>query len=177
MVRKINISEVSDPESIKTVESLAREIWREHYIPIIGEAQVNYMLGKFQTAEAIARQIREENYSYYLAGDRAGDFVGYFAVVPKGGELFLSKIYLMEEARGKGYARQMMDFIEALARDRRCARIALTVNRNNRAAIGAYRRMGFSRAGTLVRPIGNGFVMDDYRMEKNVRVVSCHDPQ
>ena len=36
--------EVSTEYQIEIVESLAREIWTEHYIPIIGKEQVDYML-------------------------------------------------------------------------------------------------------------------------------------
>ena len=35
------------------ISALAGEIWREHYTPIIGAEQVEYMLAKFQTAERI----------------------------------------------------------------------------------------------------------------------------
>ena len=35
---------VRSPEQIAAVTRLAREIWQEHYLPIIGQAQVEYML-------------------------------------------------------------------------------------------------------------------------------------
>jgi hypothetical protein len=44
----------------------------------------------------------------------------------------------------------------------------LTVNRFNRQAIAAYERRGFQMMGTVVKDIGDGFVMDDYRMELNL---------
>lgn len=71
------ITAVNDPESIDIVARLGDEIWREHYVPIIGEAQVNYMLDKFQSPRAIASQIKE-GASYYLVymNEKA---VGYFS--------------------------------------------------------------------------------------------------
>ena len=42
----------------------------------------------------------------------------------------------------------------------------LTVNRGNAKAIRAYERNGFKVVRTQVTDIGNGFVMDDYVMEK-----------
>ena len=52
-------------------------------------------------------------------------------VVPKSDELFLSMIYITSEKRGKGYGRQIMFFIERLANEKRCVKIALTVDKNN----------------------------------------------
>jgi ribosomal protein S18 acetylase RimI-like enzyme len=46
----------------------------------------------------------------------------------------------------------------------------LTVNKNNVNAIKAYEKMGFRNVGSLVQDIGDGFVMDDYAMEKTVRL-------
>lgn len=44
----------------------------------------------------------------------------------------------------------------------------LTVNKNNVKAIRAYEKTGFKNIGSLVQDIGNGFVMDDYKMEQTV---------
>ena len=42
-----------------TIADLADIIWKEHYIPIIGIPQVDYMLKKFQSAKAIKEQISD----------------------------------------------------------------------------------------------------------------------
>ena len=49
---------------LKTIEELAYIIWNEHYTPIIGKAQVDYMLNKFQNVESISKQI-EDGYAYF----------------------------------------------------------------------------------------------------------------
>ena len=69
---RTDIVQVKTKEQIAGVEALAFEIWHEHYIPIIGVKQVEYMLKKFQSQEAISEQI-EEGCSYYLI--KAGDEV------------------------------------------------------------------------------------------------------
>jgi ribosomal protein S18 acetylase RimI-like enzyme len=148
------------------VESLAREIWTEHYSPIIGREQVDYMLDKFQSQEAIAEQIRA-GVIYFLI--RSGEeFIGYIAVQPKGDELFLSKIYVASKRRGRGHGKKAIQFVESLAKERKLGKIVLTVNKNNSKSIRAYEKMGFTIAGALTQDIGNGFVMDDYKMEKIV---------
>ena len=83
-------------------------------------------------------------------------------------ELFLSKLYLRASQRGKGYGREVVKFLENLARDRRLGKITLTVNKNNTDTIRAYERFGFTNQGPIVQDIGGGFVMDDYKMEKAV---------
>jgi GNAT superfamily N-acetyltransferase len=160
----MKILNVSTEHQIEIIEALAREIWTEHYIPIIGKEQVEYMLGRFQSPEAITEQIRSGAGYFLMAEDRV--FIGYLAVETRGDELFLSKIYVKKSFRGKGHGKRAMHYIETLARERRLTKIVLTVNKNNAAALGAYEKLGFRNAGSLIQDIGGGFVMDDYKMEK-----------
>ena len=98
----MNLERVERPDQIAAVAALARETWTQHYVPIIGAAQVEYMLAKFQSTEAIARQIAAEGYEYYLAPG-----AGYLALVPDPAKksLLLSKIYVKAAARGTGLGR------------------------------------------------------------------------
>lgn len=156
--------QVSTEHNIEIVESLAREIWTEHYIPIIGKEQVEYMLAEFQSRQAIGEQIRS-GARYFLI--KEGDaFIGYIAVQPKGRELFLSKIYVKSSRRGMGYGKKAVQFAEKVARELDLNKIVLTVNKNNVNTIRAYEKIGFKNAGSVIQDIGNGFVMDDYKMEK-----------
>ena len=59
-----------------------------------------------------------------------------------------------------------MHFIEEQAKDLNCKIIYLTVNKYNTNSIMAYQKTGFVKTEELVIDIGNGYVMDDYRMEK-----------
>jgi len=163
----MNIEKVSNETQVGTVVRLAFEIWNQHFIPIIGKAQVDYMLEKFQSEEAITEQI-ESGYSYYLlkADD---DYAGYMGICPKEDELFLSKLYIRASQRGKGFGRQAIGFLEDLARERGLSKITLTVNKNNTDSIKAYEEFAFTNLGVFVQDIGGGFVMDDYKMEKVVR--------
>ncbi|UCE48606.1 MAG: GNAT family N-acetyltransferase [Phycisphaerales bacterium] len=162
----MKIEQVSSLSQIETVARLAFEIWNQHFVPIIGKAQVDYMVEKFQSKKAIKEQI-ERGYSYYLI-QADGDYIGYSGICPKEDELFLSKLYLRVSQRGKGYGRQVVKFLENLARDRGLGKITLTVNKNNTDTIRAYERFGFTNQGPIVQDIGGGFVMDDYKMEKAV---------
>ena len=81
--------------------------------------------------------------------------------------LFLSKFYLHKDARGSGTGRTFMEFIVQLALARGLVSIWLTVNKGN-PSVRAYERLGFEIAADLRIDIGQGFVMDDYRMEKSL---------
>ncbi len=157
---------VATKNHIEAVEALAREIWTEHYIPIIGKEQVAYMLARFQSAQAISEQIAN-GYLYFLIQE-AGQFIGYISVQPKEQELFLSKIYVLSSWRGRGYGRKAVRFVEGLAKGKGLTKIVLTVNKNNTLAIKAYEAIGFKKVEAIVQDIGHGFVMDDYRMEKEI---------
>ena len=164
----MSIVSVNLPDQIAEVVRLAREIWQEHYTPIIGEKQVDYMLDKFQSQNAIAAQLRD-GYEYYLA-TRNGQNAGYAAVIPnsKDTSLMLSKLYVRNSARGHGLGMSMLQFVEDLCRNRGLRMLWLTVNRNNTSSSTWYSRMGFQNAGSIIQDIGGGFVMDDFRLEKTV---------
>jgi diamine N-acetyltransferase len=153
---------ITSQKDFQAVEALAFPIWREHYTPVIGAAQMEYMLQKFQTAKAVEEQVRE-GALYFLIQTSGRDKVGFLSVLPRLEELFLSKLYLLKTHRGRGYARQALEFIQSLAKERSLKRITLTVNKQN-PAVKAYQALGFRILEPVVTDIGNGFVMDDYRM-------------
>lgn len=69
-----------------------------------------------------------------------------------------------------------MEFIEQLASGRGLVLLWLTVNKAN-PSVKAYQRLGFRIAAELEIDIGSGFVMDDFRMEKQLAPAANIDPQ
>ncbi|WP_372754616.1 GNAT family N-acetyltransferase [Mariniflexile sp.] len=145
---------------------LADIIWREYYIPMVGKPQIDYMLEKFQSVEAIKNQV-EAGFEYFLITFDTIP-VSYIAIKKEEDTLFLSKIYVLSTYRGKKIGKKAMQFIEEKAKSYDLKAIRLTVNINNTKAINAYEAMGFTKTGTLKAPIGEGFFMDDFLMEKAV---------
>jgi len=162
----IEIRKVISEKDISETARLAHAIWTDHYVPIIGQAQVSYMLDKFQSNAEITRQIND-GYEYYLAAD--GDsFLGYLALIPdvQKASLMISKIYVKSELRGGGVGHKLLDLAEAICSERGFTTIWLTVNKYNRNSIAWYERMGFVNVEAMVQDIGQGYVMDDFKMEK-----------
>lgn len=150
------------------VAGLALEIWHEYYGALLSHRQIVYMVEKFQSPTAIADQIAQQGYEYYLM-QAGGDNVGYLAVKAEGGKLFLSKLYVLKAQRGHGYASRAMAFLTRLCRERGLGAIWLTVNRHNDASIAVYEKKGFKKVREQVADIGSGYVMDDFVMEKEIR--------
>lgn len=157
-----------DEALISRVADLADTIWREHYTPIIGAAQVEYMLAAFQSEHAIREQI-ERGYEYYLASIQNAD-CGYLAVVPAPAEacLMISKIYVRRGSRGRGLGGRLLAVAEDICRERGLRTMWLTVNKYNNGSISWYQKNGFQTTDSIVQDIGEGFVMDDYVMVKQV---------
>jgi len=162
---KTEISLVTEKE-ITPIAELAKPIWRHHYTPIIGEKQVEYMLDKFQSVEAIRSQI-QDGYQYFQV-EYETRLVGYFSIQFRDNDsLFISKFYLSEVVRGKGIAKIMLAYIDDLAIKNHCETLDLTVNKNN-LAYKIYLKLGFVNQGSAEFDIGEGYIMDDYLMSKAI---------
>jgi diamine N-acetyltransferase len=169
------LSAVETPAQIERVAELAREIWLEHYPKIIGREQAEYMIATLQTGQAIAAQMRA-GMRYFLLNrvpPEANDLrsaVGYAGVETRAPALFISKLYLLAEARGQGLGQRTLHALSDQARALGLSQLELTVNRNNTSALRAYERFGMHIAGTQYAEIGGGYAMDDYVLRMDVGV-------
>ena len=155
-----------DTDKIPALSEFARPIWLEHFSSIVGEAQVNYMLDKFQSEEAIHSQIKQ-GFTYYQVL-LENQLVGYFSIqIKENSTLFISKFYLIKNARGKNLGVSMLKHIKMIAFEQGCNRLELTVNKQN-PAVNIYLKLGFINIDSIQIDIGEGYVMDDYLMQKDL---------
>jgi ribosomal protein S18 acetylase RimI-like enzyme len=149
------------------ISALAGEIWREHYTPIIGAPQVEYMLDKLQSAKQIYTDIKENGYVYLTARHKTqGPMIGYCGIKPADGYLVISKLYIRRDYRDKGIARIFLNEVTALCRYQYMVdKIRLDVDTHNEDAIAAYKKIGFEIIGLVRDDIGGGFYMEGYTME------------
>ena len=150
---------LADSRQVEELSHFASEIVKEHFDPIIGAAQNDYMISRFQSPEAIREQLAH-GYTYYFVR-KDGRRIGFLAFYPQGEMLYISKFYLHKDWRGKGYAWNMLSFVKEQAEKGGYAGLELNVNRHNPACF-AYEAMGFQRAREEKKDIGGGFFMDDY---------------
>lgn len=170
----ITLREIHTIDEAAVVEALAREIWTDHYRTMQTAEEIEYMLRQFQTKEAICRYMAE-GMRYYLLLDNKQP-VGYFAYETDGktaGErkLFLSKLYLLKSARGQGAARLVLDHILRECQAHRLDTIWLKVNKHN-PTVAIYQKLGFACVESVFTDIGNGYLLDDYVMERPVSIAA-----
>ncbi len=163
----LKFTEVKDAEQIKKLSILADEIWHEHYTAIISNEQIDYMLDSFQSFEAIHDQLLKQGYIYYFL-EIDDKEIGYIGIKHDGEKLFLSKLYILKYYRGKGYASQAFELLDEICRQNHLVGIWLNVNRQNSDSIKVYEKKGFKIIKEHITDVGNGFVMDDYLMEKMI---------
>ena len=146
-------------QDIPIIQQLAEKIWNEHYVPFIGEAQINYMLGLFYNEESLSKQMSEGQIFYLIENE--GFMSGFLGVTLKSeAEFFINKFYV--DARGKGIGKNVFTSLLALYPETEIIR--LNVNKHNFKSINFYFKRGFQIENTAVFDIGNNYVMDDFMM-------------
>jgi diamine N-acetyltransferase len=154
---------------LPVVSDLAGVIWRACYPDIITHAQIDYMLARMYALEVMRDEIRTQGIRYdllFVDGKPAG-FISY-GPASEPGVMKLHKIYLLVELHGRGLGSRLLQHVEREVRRLGARRLILYVNKGNARAITAYQRNGFVVAETVVTDIGNGFIMDDYIMAKDL---------
>ncbi len=156
-----------ETDKIKELSALATSIVREHYDPILGKTQNDYMLEKFQSVQAISEQL-EDRYIYYLVKEGKED-LGFIGFYPREEDLYLSKLYLKKNERRRHIGKKMMDFVIAEAKRFHRNKITLNVNRYNDDSIAFYEHYGYKRIREEDNDIGSGYYMNDYVYEFTIK--------
>ena len=157
-----------DAADLGALCALAHEIWRAHYPPIIGEAQTEYMLARRYDPRVIRAELEREDVRWFVA--RASDALVAFASyhLVEAGELKIDKLYVHPSRQRRGVGGMLIRHACRLAHELGVKTVTLAVNKRNATAIAAYRKHGFEIRESVVKDIGEGFVMDDYVMVRTV---------
>ena len=144
------------------MSKLATNIVREHFDPIIGKAQNDYMISKFHTPVSIADALYH-GYRYYFVKD--GDhIVGFTAFLKKDDEMYLSKFYLKKEDRGQRLFPLHAPLCSTECRKPESAQHN-SASKQRKSVVQAYKKIGFNIVREDKADIGEGFFLDDYIME------------
>jgi len=151
------------------IAALARDVWYATYPGIISLEQIEYMLDERYTPEVIRREIEAgvAGWDQVVEDGRPIAFVSYLPGESPG-DLKVDKLYVAEEAQRKGYGGLLLDHVAEVGRDRGFQWLILAVNKRNEQAIRAYRKHGFWVREAVTKDIGQGFVMDDFIMERAI---------
>lgn len=168
----IELIAADTPALLTELSTLAHVIWRQHYIPIIGSAQVEYMLHDGYSEAGLARQLAAG--TRFTLARRGERFVAFAAVSPdpdNPDNAWLDKLYVDLAVRNLGVGRRLIERTARQAQAFGARTLSLRVNRYNGDSIAAYHRLGFATEGEDIKDIGHGFVMDDYIMAAPVRML------
>jgi ribosomal protein S18 acetylase RimI-like enzyme len=165
---KIEICPVA-PDDVEAIAKLAREIWQLAYLDMVGQAQIDYMLGERYGAGRMREELARPDIWWrqiWVDGERAGFYACQLRQTQ--GEVKLDKLYVHPGHQRRGLGGLLIAHAGNLARSQGCHTLMLAVNKKNENAIAAYIKYGFTIRESVCVDIGGGFVMDDYLMAKSL---------
>ncbi len=162
---------IATTEDCATINGIASRIWAPTYAHLMSPEQLDYMFDMMYAPENLVKAMTTGGQIFLIFSDDDGEDLGYVSYETLGNhDFYLQKIYLLPSRQGKGSGRRMLElFLEYLRGiDPEAGRLGLNVNRENSKAIEFYRRNGFEIAGRRDHPVGNGYYMYDYILERDI---------
>ena len=159
---------VATKEQLLIVRDLAFKIWPKAYGNIIAAGQIEYMLEMMYSIPSLEKQL--QNNKIFLLAEEKNQIIGFASYelnVDNSNKTRIHKLYVLPEIQGKGIGKQLINYIATIALTNNNLAINLTVNKNNPAK-DFYLKTGFEIKEEIVFDIGNGYVMDDFIMEKKL---------
>lgn len=152
---------------VDAVSALARAVWQATYPPLISQAQIDAMLTDRYAPARIREQLNDPHHAWWAARQRHA-LCGFCHALLDASGCKLDKLYVHPAQQRRGIGAALLREVEAWARARLVRRVCLQVNRGNTQAIAAYEKYGFRIVESRVFDIGDGFVMDDHVMAREL---------
>jgi len=151
------------------IREIAYKTWPDTYGQILSAEQLDFMLGAFYSEEMLQRNALEKGHLFLLLkeNDFPIGFASYEHNYTNENVTRLHKLYVLPESHRKGAGKMLLDAVEQKARENGSTAISLNVNRFNKAQ-SFYLRNGFEIVLQEDIEIGNGYLMEDYRMKKSL---------
>jgi len=163
----MNIVEATK-EHIFIIQLLSDKIWPPTFCEILTQEQIAYMMEMMYSKSSLEKQM-EDGHCYLLA-EEDGEYLGFlsYELNYKNSDITkVHKIYVLPSLHGKGVGRFFIDAAGETAKKNSNKELSLNVNRYNKA-IDFYKRVGFEIMRSEDIDIGNGFLMEDYIMNKKL---------
>lgn len=158
--------EQATTNDIPLIRELCFQVWPQTYASLLSNEQIEYMLEMMYSEASLQKQMTDgATFIFVYDGDEPVGFASYQEMDPA--VFKLHKIYVLPSQQGKGTGRFVIDHILDEIKQQGAAALQLQVNRNNNAKI-FYEKLGFVVIEEINLDIGNGYVMDDYIMEKKL---------
>lgn len=153
----------ADPGDARIIHELIHQIYYPTYHEILSRQQIDFMLTKSYTENALKEAMSAGQDFFILWEDDLP--LGFVAVQNKNDFILrIEKLYILPGQQGKGLGVKLIDFAAAEAIERQRPMLELNVNRANKAYF-FYLRQGFRVVKEVDIPY-YGYILDDYIMQK-----------
>ena len=162
MIQQLQISELG------LVNKLAHQIWPVCYASILKKEQIEYMLQKFYSIDALTK-LHQQHHKFIVLqhNNTAVVFASYEHHFQNSKKTKLHKLYIDPTMQKKGYGQMLINFVIMEAAVCGDTAVFLNVNRKNEA-LHFYNKNNFKILAEEDIDIGNGYFMNDYVMEKTL---------
>lgn len=153
---------------VMAIHLLAHKIWWPTYSAILEKEQISFMLDLFYVEEKLKKYISSDEQSFILLTENELPvaFAAFAADQENEETMILEKIYCLPETRGKGYGKQLLDFVATQSRLAGKSILQLYVHRENKARV-FYEKMNFKVIKEVDRPLGK-YLLTDFVMQKEL---------
>lgn len=156
-------------DQLKIIRELANVIWPKTFAEILTPDQIIFMMDWMYSLQTLEKKHQEGQVFLLVYQDSFPiGFAAFESNIKNTGKTKIHKLYIDQQVQGKGVGRSVIDYIDLSASRNSQTHLILNVNRFNQKAIDFYYKIGFTEAYREVIDIGNGFVMDDVVMEKEI---------
>jgi diamine N-acetyltransferase len=163
------VIKLASKKEIPIIQQIAQKTWPPTFKGILSRDQIEYMLDLMYGTESLEEQMTNKNHCFILAteNNKALGFSS-FEINNQGNKTKIHKLYVLPNAQGKGCGKLLLKAIVSEALNKGNEAILLNVNKYNEA-VNFYKKLDFEIVKEEVIPIGKGYVMDDYVMEKKLQ--------
>lgn len=164
----ITILPNSEPD-FKTIRTIAKIVWPVTYGTILSKEQLDFMFEMMYSISSLQNQETKKHHHFIIAFENeiALGFASYEFDCEKTNKTKVHKIYILPNLQGKGIGKNMIEYISNEALGNKNKAVFLNVNRYN-SAKDFYKKIGFKITKEEDIEIGNGYLMEDYVMEKEI---------
>ena len=152
----------ADKTDVPLIQQLAYSIWTVVYKDILSKAKIEYMLSTMHSIPALTKLMDDDH--QFIIPYEDGIAKGYACYKIHPGKVRIEKLYVLPDQHKKGIGNLMVEHIINKVKGI-VDTVELNVYRENKA-VGFYKRMGFEIVKEVDIPIGEGYFMNDYVMQK-----------
>lgn len=152
-----------------TIQRIAHATWPATFGDILSPVQIKYMLDWMYSLPALHEQVEKKGHRFLLAEEEnvVLGFLSYELSYQGKPVTKIHKIYILPATQGKGVGKSLLEKAAELATGAENTTLSLNVNRHNKA-VDFYKKVGFEIIRQENIDIGEGFLMEDYILEKQL---------